>query len=729
MKAIPLSFAAIAVCGSVYADTPIDLGDVSVTATRVLESTSESPASVSVVTAKAIEQKSVQRADEALRDVAGVYVRADGDHTPSSWGNTVTLRGIPGYYRTAVLVDDVPLNNAFSGGVNWSNIAVEDIRQIEVVKGPFSSLYGGNAMGGVINIITKEPTKREISVKTGYGSNNFKNGSFVYRDKITEKLGITLDYNRQESDGYIGELVVKTPAAGTGGTVVTGQIPSTDPTGKTVYIVGNKGEKPWWMNNAGIKLFYALDDVSKLTLGFSYHEHKTDYDRFNTYLTDNTGNPVYTGMVQLTPTLRTSLSEKDFLFGPNGEETKKYTLGYETKWFENVNAKIKAAYSDFDYWYVSQSTGATASGGPGSMTDIPNKKTYLSGQVDFPVGDMHYVVLGADLNQNKLDKTVNALSSWRDDSSTVTLNANANGENTIQAIYLQDTVDLSDQWVVYLGGRYDSWKTNGLVESYVAPTYSLLYNTRKDSQFSPKASLVYLPSNSTTVRASVGQAFKAPLLSDLYSSWVSSTGALYQANPELKPEKTTSWEIGFEQRFATKTELKATYYENYLTDLIYSTQVTPTLVEKRNAGKAKIQGVELEVKQALIEGVNAFANYTYNKTKITENGANPALVGKEITYVPKNQYNVGVTGQRGAWSGSVIGNYVDDLFTKEDNTDVIKNVYGAYESYFTVNAKIGYQLTHWVNGSIAVNNLFDTEYYQYGMTPGRTVYAELGFKF
>lgn len=721
---------AVIFCSSAYASETVDLGDVSITATKTTQSTFESPASVEVVSAKKIEQKSVQRADEALKDVAGVTVRSTGDHAPNSYNNQVTLRGIPGYYRTAVMVDDSPMNNAFSGGVNWSNMMVDDIQQIEVVKGPFSSLYGGNAMGGVINIITKEPTEREISVKTGYGSNNYKNGSIIYRDKITDKLGITLDYNRQQSDGYVGDLVVtKSPSNGTSGTSVFGQEASTDSTGKTVYIVGDKGNKPWWMNNAGIKLIYRFDDVSKLTFGMSYHEHKNDYDRFNTYLRDSAGNPFYSGSAQLNSTQVASMSEKDYLSGPTGEETKKYTLAYETKFMNTVKAKFKADYTEFGYWYISQSTGATSNGGAGTFTDIPNKKTYASAQFDFPLGEMNYIVIGVDTNKNELDKSVKVLPNWRDDSTTTTLNSINNGDSTTNALFLQDTIDFSEQWVLYVGGRYDTWKTKGLAESYVAPTYSLAYDTRKDSQFSPKASLVYLPTHNTTIRTSIGQAFKAPLLSDLYSSYVGSNGTLYQANSDLKPEKTTSWEIGFDQRFGTKTELKATYYVNNLTNLIYSTQVSTTLNEKRNAGKAKINGVEVEVKQELVEGINAFANFTYSDTEITQNDANPALVGKELTYMPKKQFNIGVTGKQGSWNGSLIANYMDDLYTTETNTDVVKGVYGAYESYFTADAKIGYQFTKWLNGSLAVNNIFDKEFYQYGLNAGRTVYGELAFKF
>jgi len=191
----------------------------------------------------------------------------------------------------------------------------------------------------------------------------------------------------------------------------------------------------------------------------------------------------------------------------------------------------------------------------------------------------------------------------------------------------------------------------------------------------------------------------------------------------------TSWEVGFEHIFDTGTHFKTTYYENYLKDLMYTTDISTTLNEKRNAGKAEIKGIELEAQQEFADGLNAFANFTYNHTEITENQNNPLIVGKQMTHVPKRQFNIGISGKQGDLSGSFMGSYVDEISTKDDNSDIYKATYGGHESYFTINAKLGYQLQKWLNASIAVNNLFDNEYFQYSLNPGRTVYGELTFKF
>ena len=725
---IALSLVAIvSIFNTLNADTALSLGEVSVTATKTSVTTSESPASVEVVTSQQINNKQVQRVDEALKDVSGIYVRADADHTPSSWSNVVTLRGIPQYSRTAVLVDGVSINNAFSSGVNWSSIAIEDIEKIEVVKGPFSSLYGGNAMSGVINIIRKEPTKQEVDVKTGYGSNNYKNLELLYKDRLFDSLGISINYGHKKSDGYISDLVVKTPSSGTGGLDVTGEKETTDYRGNTKYIVGDKGEKSWTQNDIGIKLFYNIDDNSKITFDYNHHKDETKYNDFNTYLSDGSGNPVYTGSVQLDTSYKTTLSEKDFLFGPNGETSDKFTINYTNSYKDIVDMDVKASYFKNNYWYVSQTTGAVSAGGAGKFTDIPNQKTFVSAQLNFQLGDFNYITTGIDITRNELQKDINTLTNWRDYDSKTTLQRENNGESVTKAFFIQDTIDITQDLIAYIGGRYDYWETNGDFKDYINNIYTS-YEKRHDSYFSPKVSLVYLPSKNTTLRASWGKAFRAPSLSDLYSAYYSGI-KLIQSSPELEPEKVTSWEIGFEQSFVTDTRIKATYYENTLTDLMYSTDVSPTLNEKRNAGKAEIKGFEVEVKQAITKNLSAFANYTYSRSKMLENDSKPTSIGKQLTYVPEKQFNIGVSGNSALWNGSIVGSYVDEIYTTDDNTDVIKDVYGAYESYFIVNTKIGYKILDHLNASLSINNLFDKKYFQSDLTPGRTIYGELSFKF
>lgn len=726
---ISLTVGVLPLAAAASENEAVRLEPVVSTATRTAKVVSDAPASVSVVTAKDIEARNVQRVDDALTNVPGVYVQSLGGGTPSAWANRITLRGIPGYYRTAVMVDGQVLNNAFSGGTNMSAIPIESIEQIEVVPGPFSALYGGSAMGGVVNIITKTPTKREVVASGGYGSNNTSRESLTYRDKLSERVGIAFNYDHSQSSGYVNDYVVKA-ASGAGGTPVTGWQRTTDTQGNVQYLVGDKGNKGWSQDNTGVKLYLDIDPTSRLTLDAAYHYHATEFIGFNPYLRDGAGNPVYSGNVSINDGggKKMALTESLFLTGPNGEEAKRYGAAYDTRLWGGADLKLNLGYMDNDYWYVTPGTTATSQGGAGKLSDIPNTKLDLSAQLSLPLGARHLLVLGAFAEDADLRKKDYALADWKNRDGRGTVGYHADGQTRSYAFSVQDEYALSDRVTFYLGGRYDSWETSGVVEQFTAPVFSNNYSKRTKSAFSPKVAATYKPTQDTTLRAAVGKAFRAPNLSDMYSTWASGA-KVYQSNPDLDPEKSTSWEIGAEHRFRTGTTLRATYYQSEVTNLIYSSDLSPTLNMKSNAAKAEVEGVELELRQRLPAGLTAFVNATFNDSQITENQAVPASVGKQVTYSPQRMANLGVEGKRGPWFGSVTGRYVGKVYATDTNMDTVNGVYNAYDPYFVVNAKLGYALNKAFSATFAVDNLTDRDYFQGAKMPGRTFFATLTYRY
>jgi iron complex outermembrane receptor protein len=144
----------------------VKIGEVVVSATRSEKDIADVPAAVNVVTKQEIEKRKMMTVDQSLNVLPGVFNRRGKGLMDSQ--SSISLRGIPNANRTLILKDGIPLNNAYTGDVHWGALAPEDMERIEVVKGPFSSLYGGNAMGGVVNIITKMPEKREFMLKAGF---------------------------------------------------------------------------------------------------------------------------------------------------------------------------------------------------------------------------------------------------------------------------------------------------------------------------------------------------------------------------------------------------------------------------------------------------------------------------------------------------------------------------------------------------------------------------------
>jgi iron complex outermembrane receptor protein len=136
----------------------VTLEKVVVTGTRDVQEIRKIPANVTVITKDEIERSSAQTTVDLLRDQVGVVVR---DFYGNGKAAAVDIRGFgeTGPLNTLVLVDGRRVNEIDLSGVDWSQIPLDQIERIEIVRGPSSVLYGDNAVGGVINIITMKPEK------------------------------------------------------------------------------------------------------------------------------------------------------------------------------------------------------------------------------------------------------------------------------------------------------------------------------------------------------------------------------------------------------------------------------------------------------------------------------------------------------------------------------------------------------------------------------------------
>jgi iron complex outermembrane receptor protein len=136
----------------------VTLGEVVVTGTRDVEEIRKIPAGVSVVTKERIEQSNAQNVVDLLRDEINIEVR---DIYGNGKSASVDIRGFgeTGLLNTLVLVDGRRVNSIDLSGVDWTQIPLDQVERIEIIRGAGSVLYGDNAAGGVINIITKKPEK------------------------------------------------------------------------------------------------------------------------------------------------------------------------------------------------------------------------------------------------------------------------------------------------------------------------------------------------------------------------------------------------------------------------------------------------------------------------------------------------------------------------------------------------------------------------------------------
>ncbi|MFQ5596465.1 MAG: TonB-dependent receptor plug domain-containing protein [Nitrospiria bacterium] len=204
--------------GNIFAEEiteeePMLLDPIVVTATRLPSPVPEVGSSITIIKGRDLEKKHIKSVPEALREVAGVDVAQSGGLGQQT---SVFLRGGESNH-TLVLIDGVKVNSPTTGAFDFGDLLVENIARIEVLRGPQSSLYGSEAIGGVINIITKQGKgKASISLLTEFGSfETFRqrlgvSGSendFDYTFSISrlESEGISAASEQQgnsEEDGY-----------------------------------------------------------------------------------------------------------------------------------------------------------------------------------------------------------------------------------------------------------------------------------------------------------------------------------------------------------------------------------------------------------------------------------------------------------------------------------------------------------------------------------------------
>lgn len=712
------------------------LEEIVVTATRSEKDVRSAPASVSVVTKQETEFRHIRGLEDMVSDVPGVSVL----RYPNSMGGRITLRGIPDQKRTLVLMDGIPLNNPYSGAVGFDGFYPEDMERAEVVRGPASSLYGGYAMGGVVNFLTKMPERREIRLTAGYGS-GFSRGDAMddltrfylsYGDRIGDKLSFLIRYGRDHTNGYPTGFAVSSKAPPSD---VTGWLETKNRYGSQAYLLGDTGDNTQWDDSVLLKTQYRFTDSTKLGFTFVRIRYDYDYDDPHTCLRDAKGNPVWS---------YSGFSESGFLPGGGGRTQNIYGINFETRLLQDVLTKLRLSLLDTEKsWYVSVLSGATRAGGPGYLSNTPS--TQYSGDIQFslPIPNLpipflatHMLTFGGAFSRGYAHSKEKNLPNWKDEDETTTLRYESEGKDRTFALFVQDEIQVLPNLTAYLGARIDWWETyDGHVVDIDQKTgmpkggYPKHYESRSDEAISPKFALVYNPLDGTTLRGSVGKAFRPPTVYDLYRTWTASSGITYTANPNLSPETTVSWDIGGEQKLWEGAKVSITYFENYLSDLIYRKTVNDKLQELINVGKAESRGVELELEQRFSDWMTLFGNVTYTDSEVTENDAKPETVGKGLTMVPLWQSNLGVRLKAGPAKASIVGRYVGKRYGDDTNADKQKHVYGAYDPFWTVDLKISYDLTSWATLSFSIDNLLDEDYYLYYKAPGRSFFLEVGVKF
>lgn len=539
---LSLSVPTYAAENSTNADT-VKTPDVVVTATRTQEEVKAVPQTVEVITKEDIEKLGATDVYSALRLASNIDVTSTG-----MAGHNVMIRGMSTNH-TLILVDGRRFagedTSATQNVYALGRLSLSNIERIEIVRGSASAQYGSDALGGVINIITKKSEKPSAMIGFSTGSDALNN---YYHIDFGKQGKFSSTFDARFTD------VRKNMHAGDEGSNYYGPIQDFNFSG--TYDLGNNKQ---------------ID----LTLGY-YNEHTKA-----NYADSWTSSGVF----------QTNKDKKEWYDYKRYD----YSLGYSGK-TDSGDYMIRAFYSKLDkenklYNYRDNLPGPMESilGGMYPKYDWDKSKYTLygiEGKNTMQLGDDHLLTFGAEYRQNKVEGT--RLGDGGDNVHEVS--QSGNGYTNTKSYSEKDVTT----WAGYI---QDEWMVNDKL--LIIPSIRYDHDSSFGGETTPKIGATYFLSDNSRIKANWGKGFKAPTISELYMAMHRAMGGQtvnVYGNPDLKPEESTSWDISFEAEKDNNFG-KIMYFNNDVKNLITTQQIGSSFYDQQyvNVDEAEIDGVELEI--------------------------------------------------------------------------------------------------------------------------------------
>ncbi|MBI3780546.1 MAG: TonB-dependent receptor [candidate division NC10 bacterium] len=633
----------------------VELEPVVVTATRTEMKLKEVPASVTVLTKEDIAQSGALAVDDLLRQIPGfnTFRRSSSLFTapqqdPEAQG--VTLRGVGpgGASRALVLLDGIPVNDAFGGFLYWGELPLENIERIEVVRGGGSNLWGSFALGGVINIITKTPEKRTVETKLSAGNLGTTDDTLSYTD-VVGPLRVGLYGNFLHTDGY--------------------NIIAPNQRGP---IDQDSGSEHKTFNG---RLEYSPASNLSLFLRGAYYTE----DR-------NLGTP-----------LRVSDTDRGFIAGggtlrtADGSEWQLTMFSHLTTFNEQFS-RINDPRTSESVKQIQQ-VPSTDVGGAFTWTRRFFTDHLLTAGTDFRLID-------GETRDTFVDPS-GAISEVRV----------SKGEQNFFGFFIQDVYTPIPRLQIALGVRIDHFEIfNGSVASTATVPAVTPIPDQDRTVTSPKLAFRYQLLDGLALRGAGYQAFRAPTLSELTRE-SSVEGLKLLPNRRLGPEFLEGGELGFDFWGLPGLNARITAYWNNLRSAIVPVgdedERTP-----QNIGSARIRGIEADLEYRLTRQWTLTGSYLYSEALIMDSPQDRDLEGKRLTQVPWHSATVGVRYTNPALVNVLVQwRYEGKKFEDADNMDKLAGYYVVDLTLSKPIPPLAF-LPTFKGGQIflAIQNLFDRQY-------------------
>ncbi|MBU0545153.1 MAG: TonB-dependent receptor [Proteobacteria bacterium] len=486
---IPLVFAGV--CGAETdkkEEGNVDtLPEVVVTATRTVQKTERIPAGITVITQAEIENSNAGSITDILSSGEGIVVRNLQGNGKNA---QVDLRGYgeTGPYNTLVLVDGRRVNGIDLSGVDWTQIPIDQVERIEIVRGTGTVLYGDNAAGGVINIITKTPS-----------------------DKFTAKGGITLgSYDRKRIEASVSGGYDRIAASFNA---------SHDET------EGYRKNNKYKADDFGGKIVFDPSDSLSLKLSGSFHE-------------DDFGLPGPLTEVQMKSDRKNSTSPLD-----EGTSTDSYIKAGIDLMIGNYGTIVA------DLSYKNRSSEAFFPDSTSPLATDSSSETWGVNPKYIWNGDIfnrkNTLVTGADFYWSEQD--IDSYGGFFIPLTTKTTISNIERDSV--GIYLNNEYAVKENIIISLGARHEKVRYD-LVQKDMTGFLGPLDEQINDSENAYNAGLAFIYAEKSSVFVRANRSFRFPLTDELvYIDW--STFA-YKANTNLKPQTGIHYEAGIKHSFTER---------------------------------------------------------------------------------------------------------------------------------------------------------------------------------
>lgn len=648
------------------------LPEVAVSATGFEESTADVPATVTTIDAQQIDRGLVRTLQDLIRYEPGVSVNSD----PTRFGaNSFNIRGLEGN-RVQILVDGIRAPSLYQFGIGPFNnstrsfVDLDSLKRVEILRGPASSLYGSDALGGVVSYMTKDPLDYlDLATSPVYGA--FKSayasadtgwantGTLAYGTQAWQAMALYTYFTGHEQQNF-----------------------------GTVDVIGPQRTvpNPQDIRQQNLLLKGVLQPAEGHRLRGTYEW----FDRSN--------------LVQVL-SLNASTPRTSSLSGEDDNQRERFSLDYaysnpQRGWLAGFTANLyyQRASTDSASSETRSNTSASCSGVAGGVNtcfiprqfDFEQRITGLTAQLESLVeggAAQHRILWGIDASDTDASALRDAtIYNQTTGTSTKTLAGDTfpvrdfpNTSTRQLGLYVQDQISLmNDQLVVTPGLRYDDYQLK------ISPDAIYLANVPpgvqakdfSDSAWSPKLALLYRVTPDLNVYGNYAFGFRAPPFDDVNAAFRNPVQSyVLVPNPDLVSETSQGLELGFKGRAGASNFAVAAFYNRYRNFIDSQTQLDcpsdPACVpgfaftfQATNLARVRIYGIEATGEWAIdrnwtLAGSIAYANGKDETLDQPLNSINPLTAVAGLRYAATDDRwgaSLNLTGVQGKQSAASAGN-------------------------------------------------------------------------